>query len=138
MTGILRPKALPVRTLATYLLVSFLLACPFLCKAGEPGCCAGHCEDAESQADDSQRPPPPQDEPVSCICAGAIHGTGVRNIPAPAPTGSLLPLDGRFGPGVAPASLSLAARLARDGASRDLAGRGGGRRIQTLLGQYRC
>jgi hypothetical protein len=67
-----------VQRLVALFLVGLLLACPFLCRADEVGCCANRHEETEAPCDDSKSPPPSANDPVSCICAGAIKGPNSR------------------------------------------------------------
>jgi hypothetical protein len=66
----------PVRTFISLLLVIMLMACPQLCRAEPLAYCADHCEGTGAPDDDSKTPPASDNEPVSCICAGAIRDSG--------------------------------------------------------------
>ena len=61
-----------MRTFVSLLLVVMLVACPQLCRAESLACCADHCEESGAPDDDSKAPVAPDNEAVSCICAGAI------------------------------------------------------------------
>jgi hypothetical protein len=124
-----------VRTVVTSILAVLLLACPYLCRADQLACCADHCEGSEAPAEDSQVPPLPARDAVSCICAGAIKDAGVR-VPVHDVTGVDLPLDVHFISDLSPLT-SLLWHLARHGAPPGRAA-SGSLRVHLLLQVFRC
>jgi hypothetical protein len=123
-----------MQRLVSFLLVGLLLACPYLCRADELVCCADHCEETQAPADDSQVPPLPANDPVSCICAGAVKDTTAR-VPAFDLAGLDLPPDLHFIATTLPIPQTW--QLARDGAPPGRAA-SGSLRVHLLLQNFRC
>jgi hypothetical protein len=123
-----------MQRLVSFLLVGLLLACPYLCRADELVCCADHCEETQAPADDSQVPPLPANDPVSCICAGAVKDTTAR-VPAFDLAGLDLPPDLHFIATTLPIPQTW--QLARDGAPPGRAARAS-LRVHLLLQNFRC
>ena len=123
-----------MRTFISFLLVMVLVACPELCRVGSLACCADHCEESGAPDDDSKAPAAPDNEAVSCICAGAVKDSSrlfplVAGAPRLAHDATLLSID--------PPYLSPCIELVRYGAPQ---GRSptGPHRLHLVLQTFRC
>jgi hypothetical protein len=67
-----------VRAIVAFLMVSVLLTCPVLCRAGERACCDHHANTTSDGHDESELPSKAPSDCGSCICDGAVKDTAVR------------------------------------------------------------
>ena len=124
-----------MRALFTYLLAGLLLACPFVCKATDDGCCAE--EEVAGGPAPERNVPVSSDGSTSCICGGAINATDNR-IHGSGPD-RVSPSDHSFLFDCIPLHLSsLTLQLAEEGAPPEEDGWRGYRRVHALFQHFRC
>ncbi|MFO0892530.1 MAG: hypothetical protein U0790_25725 [Isosphaeraceae bacterium] len=123
-----------MKTFVSFLLVGLLMVCPQLCRAVPLACCADCCEETGTPDDDSKTPPASDNEPVSCICAGAIKDSG-RLIPSD----EAAPRSGGAPPFLVATQLDLS-HLVEHAADGEPPGRApaGSRRLHLMLEIFRC
>jgi hypothetical protein len=125
-----------VRTVVVVFLIGILLACPLLCKAEGPGCCADSGVATGTHHDDSDEPSRSQSDAVSCICAGAIKDLNPSGQHLDL-TPTLQPLDSFFLPTDFLTCSSLFLHHGRDGDPPGVS-ESGTLRIHAYLNNYRC